>query len=85
MHYVQCHTYFFVFTNVKTNFRNMENKRTQEEWRRLHEKAIIAILSGKCANPIIGTMSYIIDQAIWGADDLIKRLKEREEKQCDHR
>ena len=81
MHYGQCYTFFFVFTNVKTNFRNMENKRTQEEWRRLHEKAIIAILSGKTANPVIGTMSSIIDQAIWGADELIKRLKEREEKQ----
>ena len=81
MHYVQCHTYFFVFTNVKTNFRNMENKRTQEDWRRLHENAIIAILNGNCANPLIMSMSSIIDQAIWGADDLIKRLKEREEKQ----
>ena len=59
----------------------MENKRTQEDWRRLHENAIIAILSGKTANPVIGTMSSIIDQAIWGADELIKRLKEREEKQ----
>jgi hypothetical protein len=57
----------------------METKRTQEEWRKLHENAIIAILSGKCANPVIGTMSYIIDQAIWGADLLIKELKEREE------
>ena len=81
MHYGQCYTFFFVFTNVKTNFRNMENKRTQEDWRRLHENAIIAILNGKCANPLIMSMSYIIDQAIWGADDLIKRLKEREEKQ----
>ena len=57
----------------------METKRTQEEWRKLHENAIIAILSGKCANPVIGTMSYIIDQAIWGADLLVKELKEREE------
>ena len=81
MHYGQCYTFFSVFTNVKTNFRNMENKRTQEEWRRLHENAIIAILNGKCANPLIMSMSSIIDQALWGADDLIKRLKEREEKQ----
>ena len=81
MHYGQCYTFFFVFTNVKTNFRKMENKRTQEDWRKLHENAIIAILNGKCANPLIMSMSSIIDQAIWGADDLIKRLKEREEKQ----
>ena len=72
---------FFRFYCVKTNFRNMENKRTQEDWRKLHENAIIAILNGKCANPLIMSMSSIIDQAIWGADDLIKRLKEREEKQ----
>ena len=78
MHYRQCHTFFFVITNVITKFQDME-KRTQEEWRRLHEKAIIAILSGKTANPVIGTMSYIIDQAIRGADLLIKELKEREE------
>ena len=70
---------FFRFYYVKTNLQIMETKRTQEEWRKLHENAIIAILSGKCANPIIGTMSYIIDQAIWGADLLIKELKEREE------
>lgn len=54
-------------------------KRTQEEWRKLHEKAIIAIMNGKCANPLITSMSSIIDQAIWGADLLIKELKEREE------
>lgn len=59
----------------------METKRTQEDWRKLHENAIIAILNGKSANPLIMSMSSIIDQAIWGADDLIKRLKEREEKQ----
>ena len=54
-------------------------KRTQEDWRRLHEKAIIAIMNGKTANPLITSMSSIIDQAIWGADLLIKELKEREE------
>ena len=70
---------FFRFYYVKTNLQIMETKRTQEEWRKLHENAIIAILSGKCANPVIGTMSYIIDQAIRGADLLIKELKEREE------
>lgn len=70
---------FFRFYYVKTNLQIMETKRTQEEWRKLHENAIIAILSGKCANPIIGTMSSIIDQAIWGADLLIKELRKREE------
>ncbi len=75
---------FFRYYKCNNEVLNME-KRTQEEWRKLHENAIIAILSGKTANPVIGTMSSIIDQAIWGADDLIKRLKEREEKQCDHR
>lgn len=59
----------------------MENKRTQEDWRKLHDSAIISILSGKCANPIIMSMSSIIDEAIWGADELVEKLREREEKQ----
>lgn len=58
----------------------MENKRTQQEWRKLHENAIIAILNGWCANYYYSTMSMnsLIDEAVWGADDLIKRLKKRE-------
>ena len=58
----------------------METKRTQEEWRILHESAVCAILSGRCANDYFGDYSIdsIVDEAIRGADLLIKELKERE-------
>ena len=63
----------------------METKRTQEEWRRLHESAVCAILSGRCANDYFGemSMSTLVDEALMGADLLVERLREREEDQCD--
>ena len=59
----------------------MGTKRTEADWMRIHENAIYAILTGKCANEFLGNMSMnsLIDDAVWGADDLIKRLKERED------
>lgn len=65
----------------------MEEKRKQEDWRRLHQSAICAILSGRCANSYYGDMSMdsLIDEALMGADLLVEKLREREEKQCDHR
>lgn len=55
-------------------------KRTEEDWERIHENAIYSILAGKCANEYLGNISInsIIDDAVWGADDLIEKLKERE-------
>lgn len=48
----------------------MEEKRKQEDWRRLHQSAICAILSGRCANSYYGDMSMdsLIDEALMGAD-----------------
>ena len=61
----------------------MDKKRTDEDWRKLHENVICAILNGRCANEYFGNMSMnsLIDDAIWGADDLVEKLREREEKQ----
>ena len=61
----------------------METKRTQEEWRKLHESAVCAILSGRCANDYFGemSMSTLVDEALRGADLLIDELRKREEEQ----
>jgi hypothetical protein len=63
----------------------MEEKRKQEDWRRLHQSAICAILSGRCANSYYGDMSMdsLIDEALMGADLLVEKLREREEEQYD--
>ena len=63
----------------------MEEKRKQEDWRRLHQSAICAILSGRCANSYYGDMSMdsLIDEALTGADLLVEKLREREEEQYD--
>jgi len=64
----------------------MENQRqrTDEDWHRLHENAICAILNGRCANPYFGDMSMntLISEAIWSADDLVEELKKREKKEA---
>lgn len=54
--------------------------RTEEEWRELHNRAICAILEGRCANSYYGEMSMnsLISEAIGGADDLVEKLKKRE-------
>ena len=46
-------------------------------------QVICAIITGRCANSYFGDYSIntIIDEAISGADRLIKELKEREETQ----
>ena len=55
-------------------------RRIEEDWQRLHESAICAILAGRCANSYYGEMSMntLISEAIWGADDLVEKLKKRE-------
>lgn len=59
----------------------MENKRTQEDWMRIHENAINAILTGRCANDYYGEMSIdsLVDEALRGADLLVEKFREREE------
>ena len=61
----------------------MEKKRTEEDWRKLHQSVICSILNGRCANEYFGNMSMnsLIDDAIWGADDFVEKLRKREEDQ----
>ena len=61
----------------------MEKKRTEEDWRKLHEKVICAILNGRCANNYFGEMSIdsLVDEALRGADLLVEELRKREENQ----
>ena len=61
----------------------MENNRTQEDWKRIHENAINAILMGRCANNYYGDMSIdsLVDEALRGADLLVEKLRKREEDQ----
>ena len=76
-----CIDIFIIFA-VDLNARNMK-PRTQEEWNRLQDNAISAILTGRTANPYYGdwSMESLISDAIVGADHLVKELKKREEKE----
>lgn len=76
-------SHFFSLLLVITSFRNMEKKRTEEDWRNLHERVACAILNGRCANEYFGNMSMesLIDDAIWGSDVFVEKLRKREEKQ----
>lgn len=55
-------------------------KRTEQEWRALFDSAVSSIIGGRCANDNFGDFSInsIVDEAIRGADRLLKELKERE-------
>ena len=57
--------------------------RNEEEWNRLHDNAICAILTGRTANPYYGDWSLdsIVSDAIYGADHLVQELKKREQKE----
>ena len=57
--------------------------RTEEEWYRLHDNVICAILTGRTANPYYGDWSIdsITSDAIAGADHLVKEMKKREEEE----
>lgn len=76
-------SHFFSLLLVITSFRNMENKRTQQDWTRIQENAINAILMGRCANNYFGEMSIdsLVDEALRGADLLVEELRKREENQ----
>ncbi len=65
----------------------MEHKRTQEDWLRLQESAVCAILNGRCANDHFGEMSMnsLVDEALTGADLLVEKLREREEENSDRK
>ena len=79
MHYTQCQVFFFVITIVITKLKIME-KRTEQQWTALYDAAVTSIIEGRCANSYFGDYSidYIVDEAISGADRLLKELKERE-------
>ena len=55
-------------------------QRTEEDWRRLHENAICAIINGSLANVSLcqSGVYIIIDNGITGADYLVEKLKKRE-------
>lgn len=55
-------------------------RRTEEEWRRLHENAICAVIAGKSANIHFTSFSCdsIAFDAICLADTLVNKLKEEE-------
>lgn len=55
-------------------------QRTEEDWRRLHENAICAIINGILANVSLcqSGVYIIIDNGITGADYLVEKLKKRE-------
>ena len=55
-------------------------KRKEQEWRALFDAAVTSIIGGRCANSYYGDFSInsIVDEAISGADRLIKKLKKRE-------
>ena len=56
-------------------------QRTEEEWNRLRDNAICSILIGRTSNPYYGDWSLdsIVSEAIYGADHLVKKLKEEEQ------
>lgn len=55
--------------------------RNEQQWTTLFDAAVTAIIGGRCANSYFGDFSIdsIVNEAIWGADILIKKLKERED------
>lgn len=55
-------------------------KRTEQQWTALFDAAVTSIIGGRCANDYFGDFSInsIVDEAIRGADRLLKELKERE-------
>lgn len=55
-------------------------KRTEQQWAALYDAAVTSIIGGRCANSYYGDYSInsIVDEAISGADRLIKKLKEQE-------
>ena len=56
-------------------------KRTEEEWRHLHELVVIAVIAGKSASIHRGlSWGTIIFDAIMVADTFVKELKERQDK-----
>ena len=58
-----------------------QKQRTEEDWRRLHDQAVCAILNGRCSSSYYSemSMSTLVGEALSGADELVKKLKEREE------
>jgi len=72
--------FIVIFARKKLDMENF--KRTDEEYKRLHSDAICSILNGRCANYSYDEwcMDSLVDDAIYGADTLVKKIKEREEK-----
>ncbi len=54
-------------------------KRTEQEWRQLHEAAVCAFIAGRAGNYVQINCTQCVDEAIFGADYLVKELKKLEE------
>ena len=63
---------------VLLNNKSMK-KRTEQEWRQLHEAAICAFVAGRAANYAQMNYTQCVDEAICGADYLVEELKKLEE------
>lgn len=57
-------------------------KRTEEEWRQLHEAAICAFIAGRAGNYVQMNCTQCVDEAIIGADYLVEELKKLEEREA---
>lgn len=79
---VFCVEIICTFAVVLKNNKSMK-KRTEEEWRRLHENTAAQIIAAKTANQLYSDWSWesIVSDAIVGADTLIKELKKKEERE----
>ena len=65
---------------VLLNNKSMK-KRTEQEWRQLHEAAICAFIAGRAANYVQMNYTQCVEEAIYGADYLVEQLKIQEEKE----
>ena len=77
---VFCVIIFIIFAvDYKTQINDMN--RTEEQWIRLYDNAICSILIGRTSNPYYGDWSLdsIVSDAIFGANHLVKKLKEEEQ------
>ena len=54
-------------------------KRNEEDWARLFENGICAFIAGRAANYAQMNYTQCVDEAIYGAEYLVEKLKKLEE------
>ena len=70
---------FFCIFALSNKKENGMKKRTEQEWRQLHEAAVCAFIAGRAAQPTFMTYEQCVDEAIYGADYLVEEMKKLEE------